>query len=1052
MTDANNSNASKAHLAQLPIKSFNVAPGDVIGGMVYVMDKPLGIEEGMIGISIDSVPYRAYIEKQMDDLIKGKHPNKILRDRFNKKMATDNQFKIRIDGLKNPERMTPELVRDEKNSLISAMMKDQVHETKVHPPSAEEAVKLFTTVGKLHEIKGLSTYTVNTGMGGLLFEGYKAERGVKEGDRFFIEIKKLMVNSEGVNDDKAYMVKQDGELILGGTGPGLGKILKTTMGKTYLQPLVHPGVVLATGGSSAVAFVVGALAWKGTYLRDNNPVKTNSDAIVESIATKMAAAKGFPAQEIDTINGRYDKNDSKPKIGTIVTWTLGCEDLSGHLAGGTDKGVAVSLSEDFPIKQTLDGKIIQREKVKEKDKKDRDVVVFKFFEIDPNNLGSKKEVAKEAYDAAPHAVSEDTIYGLGESLITLISLGDRDGIGSKGQNKAMVPLDKDKIPEGSNYTHEFYAIDCGKAYIADNPIVGSLRDDFSFVPPGPQDPYKNYSMLYDNPLTDKMKGVYLMAALRDKLNETTKPKKSDIVAAYQDIDPVFAAKLKNYPEPTPGKDGDLALLKGELKKYQDLAAKAKENKEPKKEAEYNQYVAKLTSVQKIATETDNKILSVFEDRLKLMPTQINLLDNIEKLTAKKASTLSPDGTVLLNHIRVDRDDRVPWQIEPKSDGAFRLYCALENAKPEDLNAALDKLKAYAKDKPELNALVQNLSVKDNKLEITLNKDQLATFTDNFKEEEKVAKSREDLKTAPYRTQEDRDQFHRALKEASKPNASSNAGLDAREDLAEFFTMTNEENLENTVALFEVSNETLDSAPTQKPKSSRLNRSQSLPSIQPKRETNALTENQSYTPQSTRIPLRGDLVASQDNSIKNVMTYLQKPETLAAHKNIKNLEELKSLPIPSETNTQPPKPIVVKLENPSNQAKIDISVQQSQAGNQVQYFAPKNLSDENFVFTAKEVCRLAVLSAQPGAKFDFSNAPVTVEKKAILEREFRAAVAQAIQDRVFPKENAPRLKTDPQPVPRIEQGQARSQTISTQNPETPEQNNQTPRTRPKSTKF
>jgi hypothetical protein len=52
----------------------------------------------------------------------------------------------------------------------------------------------------------------------------------------------------------------------------------------------------------------------------------------------------------------------------------------------------------------------------------------------------------------------------------MLSTGDRDGMGKKGQNKAITPLD----PPVDNQIYQFYGIDYGKAYVADNPVIKSL--------------------------------------------------------------------------------------------------------------------------------------------------------------------------------------------------------------------------------------------------------------------------------------------------------------------------------------------------------------------------------------------------------------------------------------------------------------------------------------------------------------------------------------------------------------------------------------------------
>lgn len=1018
-----------AHLRKLPIKSFDVAPGDVVGGMVFVMDKPLGIEEGMVGISVDSVPYRAFIAEQLMSLIKGNNDNKELQARFNKKITEDSNFRGLIDSVKQHQDNL--LAADTKHvdKLITAMMSDKKHVTKRHPPSWDEAKKVFTTFGELGTIKGLTTYKVNTGMGGLLFEGYKTDCGVTPGSKFYVEIGKLMAKG-----DKAYMVKQDGELILGGTGPSLTKILKTTMGKTYLQPLMNPLVVIGTGGLSAVAFGIGAAAWKGYYLRNNNPVKANSDAIVETISTKMAKAKGFAAQEIDTIEGTYDKNDNKPKIATIVTWSPGCVDLGGRVTGDESNlgSVAVSYNDDgIRIKTDKNGNIFQGfEKKLENGAKAIDAKgqpIIEYFKIDPNN-NKKTAITEQDYNNAPYTVSDDKIYGMGESLASFIGSGDTDGIGSKGQNKAIVPLDKSKN-YGSNYTHQFYGIDFGKAYNQNpSPIVGSLRDDFSFEKPSDATlKFSNYSMLYDNPLSDKMKGIYLLAALRGQL---TDPRKSEIATEYQKSDPVFAAKLKTYPEPTPGKNSDLALIQKEIEHYEKLAQDAGKNK--KKKSEYTSYADRLKEVKKTAQETDNQILKVFESRIKLNPAQIDVLDNIEKLTAKKASVISADGKVILNHVQVIREDRIAWQITPpaKEGDKFLLYSEANKA---DHSEILNKLNKYAENS-DLKDIIQKIKLNDatGKIEAALTSDEVKLLSEKLTETSVVAARKGDDKfigAELYRTQEQKDAFHNALKQASVQKPAETESNRLNDKLSSILEIDNLEAPKKSTRLNQ-SGESLftveEASPRKRSSIGALGKGDPLEDFE-RRSTSVrsagiisgdINKNTSFTPSRSGPPRT--LAVIQDASFKELVTYFKNGDIKTNHPNIKNAEQLKNMDIPSSVVDiqDRSKRITVNLNKPGDASDqtIDVTISQAMNTGQVQYYAPKHLSEDDFKFTAAEICKLAVLSSKAGAKFDFSKA--SPEKQVILKQEFEKAVQEAISNKKFTKETAPSLKESSSAKPAV----------------------------------
>ncbi|MBS0286874.1 MAG: hypothetical protein JSR17_06230 [Proteobacteria bacterium] len=725
----------QAHLTQLPEKSFDVAPGDIVGGMIYVMDKPLGIEEGMVGISVESKPYRDYVlqmQKLLEKIRKGEiklaevdkktYPNiEALSRRYQELHTAQNGFHGKND-----------------EDIINALMQDKVHVKKRHGASLKEFKNVFLSFSKYHEMKGGQSYYVNEGTGGLLFEAYKNKCGIKKKDHFATHIGKLIKDG---ND--AYMVKQDGQMSLGGTGPGWRKMLKTNTGKS-LQKLVNPFVILLTGGLSALAFGIGMAAWRTYYLVKNKPQVANADAIIEALSTKMASKRGIVSQEIDTINGTYA--NGTPKVATLVKWAPGCRDLSGKLSGSNDwSSVIVTWDKnDQPVKVDKHGNILR---TKEKDEKGK---ITSYEKIDKK--GTITPVTKAEYDAC-HAVSDDRIAGLGESLISFISMGDRDGIGKAGQNKAIMPLH----PRQGNKSYQFFGIDFGKAYKAQNPIVASLRDDFSFDnPTGRQSRFVNYSMLYDNPLREKMKGVYLLAALRDKLDPEHK---KAIAKEYEQAgDKTFADKLRAYPGSCGGVDCDLQLIKDEVKKYEDLANDP--NCSRAQQQQYTHYADRLKEMHDNARETDDTILNTFAERLNLTPKQIDLLENIEKLTSHRVHTTSPDGKVLLNHLRVDRADRCAWQLAPDNHGTFTLYCQ-ETNKQNDIKQRLQAL-----NNPVIDEILSKANIHKGKLMIQgLTQEQLSLLSQHITEQN-VAQTRK----LPYRTQEMKDTLYRRLRLADNKDA------------------------------------------------------------------------------------------------------------------------------------------------------------------------------------------------------------------------------------------------------------------------------------------
>lgn len=728
--------SSPSHLTPLPVKSFTVAPGDVVGGFIYIMDKPVGIEEGMIGISVDNASYQNFIKEQLASLETGTNENKRLIAKYNQ-----------IKNLEEYQKLTTE------QEKINFLIHHKQHVKHRYPVTLSDLNKTFFNFGKLHEVKAFRAYYENVGMGGLLFSEYKNKIGVEKGMHFAAEIDKF-IHAEKDAEQKVFMVKQDGKLSFGRTGPGVRRILKTEIGQKF-QILANPFVVGATGGLSLLAFAGATYAWRGALLSRGTISTVNSDAIVETIATKIANIRGFDSQEIEKIKGDYGKG-GPPKIGTVVTWSADCKDGTGRLAGGEKNKTNVMVccdDENNHIKVDKNNKMIRPMP----DPNNKDKLIY---------IRDGKKVPKSVYDKAM-AVSEYRVAGLGESLTSFICMGDRDGIGEVGQNKVFKKID----PPQGKFTLQFFGIDFGKAYEKANPIInpkiGNLQDDFSFNnPENRKERFLNASMLYDNPLRDKMKGIYLMAALRNKLSEEQKQR---IVAEYRASgDVAFADKLAGYPKSLEDKykneltgkrtwleNGDLFLLKKEENEYRSLADKSKNPDVTEEEQKhYLAYADRLGEIYKTAKQTDDKVLEIFAKRLALTPSQIDVLDNLEKLTAKKVHILSPDGKVILNHIRVDNKSRTAWQLEPSADGkTFVLSC---DSKGSDILSRLKTIPEIAK---EIGLSNTKKDPNDaNKIIITLSKAQFENIS-KVLTEEKVAEVR-GLKQ--YRTEAVKEAFDREL--------------------------------------------------------------------------------------------------------------------------------------------------------------------------------------------------------------------------------------------------------------------------------------------------
>ncbi|MBS0289314.1 MAG: hypothetical protein JSS07_04665 [Proteobacteria bacterium] len=971
----------KRHLKKLPPKSFEVAEGDVIGGLIYVRDKPLGIEEGMVGISIDSQAYRQYLKDFILTLDQNKNqqnPSPI-QTKYNQLVKyssfdelTPTQQNLVIDIFLHHPNLKPFLdsldssQNNEAAELIKLDLEQPLHKT-IPVPFKDNFKKIFTK--KMHEIS--TTQYENEGMGGLLFAEYKNHCDIKSGEHFAKQIQKLIQG--GSHDPNApknavYMIKQDGKLgLFGGTGPGPQKILKTTTGKA-LQKYATPKWLIPTLGLSGLYLGAVLGIRRLGYLLTNKPTKVNSDAMIETIATKLARAKGCQTQNIEILNGTYE-NDS-PKFVTMVTWTPGCLDFSDKLKGKKAQGVLVAHSlEGEVLKIDKEGNILIKKEIG---------IEHQYFKIDKNKnqqiitKDQKNEfnTIKQAYDEAFY-VSENKIDGLGESLITFISLGDRDGIGKKGQNKAYIP--------GKSGKMQFFGIDFGKAYQGPNPIIGSLKDDFSFENPKSSPPkswfvderFHNYSMLYDNPLREKMKGIYLLAALRGKLLE---PLKTQIADEYKSTDPDFAQKLSNYPG-SPGIDFDLEIIEEQINHFQN-----KKQENPKKAKEFENYITKLEEIKELAKNTDDKILEIFSNRMQLLPSQIDVLDSIEKLTARKAHRLTSDGKVILNHIRIDNADRISWQFDKDN-----LVCGpLDQAELGPLIQKIDSMKnslanqitrlktqdklAQAKDLEKLLDVFNKVKFTSmTQIKIPFDTELIKTFNTYVTEE--LAAKVQQLPTFQKNVLKDFDRNRAKMDNFTKPKKPELSQKKPPEDLANENLVSEDlgnEDLVNEDDLFQ--------------------QRKGLRFVAP-----------SHTQPSPKI----EVIATAQTTLEQLSNYLKKEKDNSPIWQRHHLKKVKSIQLGA---FEKPNTLEMTFNNQKQNTTVKVFAKAVSDTN-VQYATTNSLSEEQFKLAATEACRLAVFSATQKTQMTIST-ELSPEKQQFLREAFSNAIQEAISANIFTHENKP----------------------------------------------
>lgn len=417
-------------------------------------------------------------------------------------------------------------------------------------------------------------------------------------------------------------------------------------------------------------FLQGAVAKIYKIKRKTESSKENTNAILECYANDVARSYGMEVQDQFLIFGTYQNN--RPKILTACKWE--------------------------PAMAMIDEKLLKGSKK----------------ESYANYLVSSSGTVNDYY------LADKSITNLGECLALFIGQGDRDAFGSSGQNKGR--------KEG-----RLFGFDFGHAYRESNALLKTLKDDFSFEQPDSKySKFKNFSICYDTSLSERMAGMFFFYKMvdeevRDKcFNPIEKEKIDNAIAKFCTEIPGFrerynkveANSFANIDRQYQQKFTQLAdeeSKKAEAVKFTDKAAYKFHLQKSK---EYKEYVASLETVQEIAKETHTKMFNIFKNRMQLSPTELDLLDHLEKFTSKTRLTAnSKKDKVVLEHLRILPGERVAWQMEKNEKGDISLVSDNMSAK------AFDRLQKFFKDHESIYPGLKNILDKNlhhRQLEIRIN--------------------------------------------------------------------------------------------------------------------------------------------------------------------------------------------------------------------------------------------------------------------------------------------------------------------------------------------
>jgi hypothetical protein len=398
--------------------------------------------------------------------------------------------------------------------------------------------------------------------------------------------------------------------------------------------------------------------------RSDTPENCNFTAICESIANAIATAFGSNVQTLFLVKSAY--RDGAEKLLLAGQWENRLEVFTGSLAGSKSE----TDYQDYLIKKDHEGKHLRNEK-------------GQFLSDSVNDL---------------HA-----------NLALNIAFGDRDGVGSKGQNKGRVGLD-------------LFNFDFGKCF-RENPILATLDCYFQFEQPSnTREQFKNYSVFTDANLMELLPGIFYLYRLAGESFL-----KSEVFSENEmdRINKIFSmyAKDENF------KNRAAKIVPGAIDILFDSYLKA-----------FDKFKDKIEDARHTMNAAVKTIMEKFKLLLMAEPVTVNILDSFRRLTLKTSET-SDDGGVVLNHLRIlPRSEQViEWEIKEENENYVTYKVS---GSFSDLEKAAQAIEEFLGKLEDYGMMIARIN---NGLEIAIKKNNFVPA--NFSEERIVVFKRKMLSSS-----------------------------------------------------------------------------------------------------------------------------------------------------------------------------------------------------------------------------------------------------------------------------------------------------------------
>ena len=231
----------------------------------------------------------------------------------------------------------------------------------------------------------------------------------------------------------------------------------------------------------------------------------------------------------------------------------------------------------------------------------------------------------------------EKVESLGRYKAFFLVTADRDGVGSRGQNKGFI-----KGKEGQ--PSKFFAIDPGHSLEGNGRFL-EVDDNFSFKDVygfSTKPRFKNFSVFDDDTRFAKFQGVLDLRTLQQS----------------QKVEKLFADYRTAFDPEQEGISAGERKLR--LKVMEDIK---------KKESEFNDSMAKIFKVAENQLKFYDDLATAGPD---VQEKAIETIENLEKLTSP-TTWVSPKGEVPLKHLSVIPETRVAWRAHVDGDN-FVYHC------------------------------------------------------------------------------------------------------------------------------------------------------------------------------------------------------------------------------------------------------------------------------------------------------------------------------------------------------------------------------------------